>query len=253
MTSLDDGYLPRDHYEAVVIGSGFGGAVVACRLAQAGLDVAVVERGRRWPPGSFPRDLGRLDSGWLWLDHHGLYDIRRYGDMLCVQAAGYGGGSLVYANVAIRPPAEVFEQAWPLPYRRPFLDPYYDLAAHMLAIRPVPPDPRTGALPPKTQLMQLAADRLGRAESLFRPNLAVTFAGPQCPSWTEPVRRSPTCLYLLRRVRHRLQRRRQEHPRPQLPRPCRRARGAGRHAHRGDLPGTRARRVPDPPAPARRH
>jgi cholesterol oxidase len=66
MTSPDDGYLPRDHYEAVVIGSGFGGAVVACRLAQAGLDVAVVERGRRWPTGSFPRDLGRLDSGWLW-------------------------------------------------------------------------------------------------------------------------------------------------------------------------------------------
>jgi cholesterol oxidase len=178
MTSPNDSYLPRDNYEAVVIGSGFGGAVVACRLAQAGLDVAVVERGRRWPPGSFPRDLGRLDSGWLWLDHHGLYDIRPYGDMLCVQAAGYGGGSLVYANVAIRPPAEVFEQAWPLPYRRPFLDPYYELAAHTLAIRPVPPDPRTGALPPKTQLMQLAADRLGWAESLFRPNLAVTFADP---------------------------------------------------------------------------
>jgi cholesterol oxidase len=178
MTSTVDGYLPRDHYEAVVIGSGFGGAVAACRLAQAGLDVAVVERGRRWPPGSFPRDLGRLDSGWLWLQKHGLYDIRPYGDMLCVQAAGYGGGSLVYANVAIRPPPEVFEQAWPMPYRRPFLDPYYDLAAHMLAVRPVPPDPRTGALPPKTLRMQRAADRLGRADSLFRPNLAVTFADP---------------------------------------------------------------------------
>jgi choline dehydrogenase-like flavoprotein len=51
--------LERDHYEALVIGSGFGGAVAACRLAQAGIDVAVVERGRRYPPGSFPRDLTR--------------------------------------------------------------------------------------------------------------------------------------------------------------------------------------------------
>ncbi len=175
------GFLARDAYEAVVVGSGFGGAVAACRLAQAGIDVALVERGRRWPPGSFPRDLGRLDTGWLWIHKHGLYDIRPYGDMLCVQAAGYGGGSLVYANVAIRPPAEVFEQSWPQPYRRPFLDPYFDLAAHMLAVRPVQPDPRTGALPPKTLLMARAADRLGQAGSLFRPNLAVTFADAEVP------------------------------------------------------------------------
>jgi cholesterol oxidase len=140
-------FLPRDDYEAVVIGSGFGGAVAACRLAQAGIDVAVIERGRRFPPGSFARDLGRLDSGWLWAGKHGLYDIRPFSDMLCVVAAGYGGGSLAYANVAIRPPPEVFERAWPSPYRRPVLDPYYDLAAHMLAVRPVQPDAETGALP----------------------------------------------------------------------------------------------------------
>jgi cholesterol oxidase len=91
MTTAADGFLPRDLYEAVVIGSSFGGAVAACRLAQAGIDVAVVERGRRWPPGSFPRDLGRLDSGWLWMDNHGLYDVRPYGDMLCVQAAAARG------------------------------------------------------------------------------------------------------------------------------------------------------------------
>jgi cholesterol oxidase len=177
-------FLPRDDYEAVVIGSGFGGAVAACRLAQAGIDVAVVERGRRFPPGTFARDLGRLDSGWLWLGKHGLYDIRPFSDMLCVVAAGYGGGSLAYANVAIRPPPQVFEQAWPSPYRRPVLDPYYDLAAHMLAVRPVQPDPETGALPPKTLLMESAARRLGYSQSLFRPNLAVTFADPGQPEVT---------------------------------------------------------------------
>ena len=33
----NEGYLDRDAFAAVVIGSGFGGAVAACRLAQAGL------------------------------------------------------------------------------------------------------------------------------------------------------------------------------------------------------------------------
>lgn len=168
-------YLDRDKFEALVIGSGFGGAVAVCRLAQAGVDVAVVERGRRWPPGSFPRDLDRLDDGWLWLCNHGLYDTQPLNDILAVRAAGYGGGSLLYANVAMRPPEEVFAKSWPEPYSRAALEPYYDLVAHMLDVRPVPADPRTGELPPKTRLMAEAADLLGHADAFFHPNLAVRF------------------------------------------------------------------------------
>ena len=37
--------LSDDHYEAIVVASGFGGAVAACRLAQAGVSVAVLKRG----------------------------------------------------------------------------------------------------------------------------------------------------------------------------------------------------------------
>ena len=168
-------YLDRDRFEALVIGSGFGGAVAVCRLAQAGADVAVVERGRRWPPGSFPRDLSRLDDGWLWLCDQGLYDARPLNDILAVQAAGWGGGSLVYANVAMRPPQEVFDRSWPEPYSRAALEPYYDLVAHMLDVRPVPADPRTGELPPKTRLMAKAAEQLGQGDGFFHPNLAVRF------------------------------------------------------------------------------
>lgn len=168
-------YLDRDQFEALVIGSGFGGAVAVCRLAQAGVDVAVVERGRRWPPGSFPRDLDRLDDGWLWLCNHGLYDAQPLNDILAVRAAGYGGGSLVYANVAMRPPEEVFAKSWPEPYSRAALEPYYDLVAHMLDVRPVQADPRTGELPPKTRLMAQAAGLLGHDDGFFHPNLAVRF------------------------------------------------------------------------------
>ena len=38
--------------EAVVIGSGFGGAVAALRLARAGVRTVLLERGRRWPVSS---------------------------------------------------------------------------------------------------------------------------------------------------------------------------------------------------------
>jgi cholesterol oxidase len=44
-----------EHWDAIVVGSGFGGAVVAYRLAEAGRSVLLLERGKAWPPTSFPR------------------------------------------------------------------------------------------------------------------------------------------------------------------------------------------------------
>ncbi|ADB32959.1 GMC oxidoreductase [Kribbella flavida DSM 17836] len=162
-------------YDAVVVGTGFGGAVAAARLAQADLRVAVLERGRRWPRGSFPRNDADLKDGWLWRFGRGLYDVRWLDQMISVQAAGWGGGSLVYANVFARPPADVFDDHWPSSYTRDTLAPYYDLAAHMLEVRPVTPDPATGHYPSRTAAMQLAVDGMGRPAGTVRPNLAVRF------------------------------------------------------------------------------
>ena len=78
-------------HEAIVVGSGFGGAVATCRLAQAGVDVGLLEGGRRFTPGSFPRHRTRPD-----LQHWrrgGLYDVRHLQDIMVVQGVGYGGGS----------------------------------------------------------------------------------------------------------------------------------------------------------------
>jgi cholesterol oxidase len=167
--------LAKDSYDAIVVGSGFGGAVATCRLAQAGVHVGLIERGRRFAPGTFPRHRLRADlQAWR---RGGTYDVRHLNDMLVVQGAGYGGGSLIYANVQIRPPADVFEEGWPGGYSRAALDPYYDLVGYMLDIAPVRPNPATGELPPKTRLMEAAAERLGRSAQTFRPNLAVRFDG----------------------------------------------------------------------------
>ncbi len=167
----------KDAYGAVVIGSGFGGAVAACRLAQAGIDVAILERGRRYPRGSFPRrfDAGAIDAGWLWSRDQGLFDVKPIQEIQVVQAAGYGGGSLVYANVHLRPVEDVFARGWPAGFSRDSLDPYYDLVGYMLDVKPITD---AKVIPPKTLLMKAVAEKLGRAEQLCYPNLAVDFQTP---------------------------------------------------------------------------
>ena len=44
----------KEHYAVVVIGSGYGAAIAASRLARAGKQVCVLERGREFQPGEYP-------------------------------------------------------------------------------------------------------------------------------------------------------------------------------------------------------
>jgi cholesterol oxidase len=50
-------------FDVIVIGSGFGGAITSCRLAEAGYKVAILERGRRWDKHTYPRKPG---DPWIW-------------------------------------------------------------------------------------------------------------------------------------------------------------------------------------------
>jgi cholesterol oxidase len=168
--------------DAVVIGSGFGGSVAAARLTQAGLKVVVLERGRRWGRGEFPRNTSDLDDRWLWDKNRGLYDIRWLDSMISVQAAGWGGGSLIYANVFSRPSPHTFTTGWPEGYCRTALDPYYDLVAHMLEVRPIAENAATGRYPARTVAMERMAERAGRPAGTVRPLLAVNFGDPGAPN-----------------------------------------------------------------------
>ena len=130
-------------YEAVVIGSGFGGSITACRLAKKWpTKVMVLERGKRYPMGSFPRTPHAMSRNFwniqtesrrrpkhiLANELHGMFDLRNYDHMDALVCAGLGGGSLIYANVFLEPPDEVFEEGWPTSCTKKTLKPYFDVA-----------------------------------------------------------------------------------------------------------------------------
>jgi choline dehydrogenase-like flavoprotein len=180
-------------FDAIVIGTGFGGAVAACRLTQAGKNVCVLERGRRYDRGDFPRPATRPDhlphtARWAWALDYGLWDVKDLQGTVAIQVAGYGGGSLGYANVHLRAPQAAFGPAtrhgreadgWPAVYSRRELDPYYDVVAAALRVRPIPsafaPTARASAPLPKVEAMSGAARSLGREPWLFLPPLAIDF------------------------------------------------------------------------------
>ena len=162
-------------YDAVIIGSGFGGAITAFRLAQAGQRVAILEQGRRWSADSFPRTVGQTGDA-FWADtaqRSGFLEYRAFKNIDVIQGVGVGGGSLHYFNVGLRAPARVLAR-WPKPLGREQLDPYYDLVQARLESAPLTP-PAGRTLPPRTQAFLAAARGAGAEPQLT--GIAVHTAG----------------------------------------------------------------------------
>ena len=160
-------------FDAIVIGSGFGGAVAACRLAQAGMKVLVLERGRRWTPETYPREPG---DAWLWHqdqpEHfNGWADLRTFSNMWVAAGAGVGGGSLIYANVSVEAQPRVFDSKWPRGIDHPTLKPYYDRVADMLGLQLLPDNQLTA----RYRLMKEGAEKCGWGDRFHKVPLAVSF------------------------------------------------------------------------------
>lgn len=174
--------MSNTHFDAVIVGSGFGGSVMAYRLAEAGLSVCVLERGKAYPPDSFPRAPHRMQKN-FWDPSeglHGMFNVWSFDELGAVVCSGLGGGSLIYANVLIRKDEKWFVKEdlqnggyeyWPV--TRADLDPHYDRVEKMLAAQQFPIDKEPYNRVPKTKEYKAAAERLGLDWHL--PNLAVTF------------------------------------------------------------------------------
>jgi len=140
-----------DTVDALVIGSGFGGAIAALRLAKAGINTVVLERGRRWPIAqpdvnkpnygqdtfaTFEKPDGRaawlstlttsIDNPPLKIDKYtGVLELIGPSDMtgpgqpiysngmVVRNGAGVGGGSLAYNAILLQPRRELFRRVFP--------------------------------------------------------------------------------------------------------------------------------------------
>ena len=184
-----------EQFEAVVVGSGFGGSVITCRLAEEGLRVCLLERGKPYPPGSFARTPRAMSTN-FWDPSEGLqglFDVWSFRNLEGIVSAGLGGGSLIYANVFIRKDKNWFRDrepdgSWrPWPVTRDELDPHYDRVEAVIKPQRYPTDHAPYSDTRKTIAFREAAEAAGLDWTL--PKLAVTFADPadQTPVPGEPI------------------------------------------------------------------
>jgi cholesterol oxidase len=170
-------------YDVIVVGSGYGGAITAARLANAPINpklkVCLLERGQEWPIGSFPDTIEHLAEQTYnrTLNPLGLYQVDVHTAIVIIRGSGLGGTSLVNANVAIRPEPDCFD-TWPAAIRQAAQIPegnegslwnYYRRAENTLGVRHHP----NGLRLLKVQALQKRGGELGKNVELL--NIAVNF------------------------------------------------------------------------------
>lgn len=184
-----------DWYDAIVIGSGFGGAMTARVLVEAGWSVLMLERGdwvtrnqQNWSPD----EVGLLTSHYSTESPYRVIREdreRKAGAFHCV-----GGPSVFYGGVAFRFRAEDFEHdpeicgasgaGWPWSY--PEIEPYYSEAEEILGVageagvdptepaRSAPHPHKPARLAPVSRRIEHAARKLGHRP--FALPLAINYA-----------------------------------------------------------------------------
>ncbi len=130
-------------YDAIVIGSGFGGAMTAKKLVDAGWNVAIIERGKEVArsPDNWARNASvDLTDNY---DNSQPYRVKKGGNKSKMGSyTAVGGPSIFYGGVSFRmrekdfdPPSDIIGDSgasWPINYRD--LSPYYDEAETILQI-----------------------------------------------------------------------------------------------------------------------
>ncbi|MFF3437816.1 GMC oxidoreductase [Streptosporangium sp. NPDC002721] len=152
------------HAPALVIGTGYGGSVAALRLAQAGVDVHMIEMGMAWDtPGSDGKIFCTTtspDHRSYWLRtktkaplnyflglpidrditrYTGILDAEEFGGITVYQGRGVGGGSLVNGGMAVVPRRENFGAVLPSVNADEMYNTYYPRATAGLGVTSIDP------------------------------------------------------------------------------------------------------------------
>lgn len=164
-------------YDYVVIGSGFGGAVSALRLAEKGYSVLVLEKGMWFSADRYPKTIWNIKR-WLWIPtmrFFGLFKLTYFRHVAILSGVGVGGGSLVYANTLPIPKKEFYTNpSWShLANWEQELAPFYITAKKMLGATTNP------SLEAGDLALKKLAKNIGK-ESLFEATeVAVFFGEPE--------------------------------------------------------------------------
>lgn len=172
---------PTVQRDVIVIGSGFGGAVTALRLTEKGVPVLMIEQGRRWDqplaPGErrFSKNL-YPDGRAAWLSKKtviplgpplpipkttGVLQARELAGKTVLNGAAYGGGSIVYGGILVKPEKKAYDLVFPreIPYEE--LERHFDTVSAKLKRVPVPEDVLQADCYKHVRVAQEQADRAG--------------------------------------------------------------------------------------------
>ena len=163
----------ENHYDYIILGSGFGGAVSALRLSEKGYRVLVIEKGKWYSSKDFAKTNWNLKK-WLWIPSLRFFGIMRlsiFRHVAVLSGRGVGGGSLVYANTLPIPKSAFYSSGtWnDLADWETELRPYYLQALKMLGA-----DKNPRLFDGDLALKDLAL-KIGKGEKFEYPQVAVFF------------------------------------------------------------------------------
>ncbi|KAG6009924.1 hypothetical protein E4U21_000695 [Claviceps maximensis] len=188
-------HLIQPSYDCVVIGSGYGGAIAASRMARAGRSVCLLERGKERWPGEFPerfnqaarhvsvsgrvrRAFSSKHSGGDNIrcgDAGGLYRVVVGEGQTAVVGNGLGGTSLINSNVFLEADAATLSlDMWPPQIRDnpEVLNEYYQKVRNVLEPQSYPDAwPRLK----KTELLRRQAETLNLDKHYYEVPLTTRF------------------------------------------------------------------------------
>ncbi|KAI7998980.1 Cholesterol oxidase [Camellia lanceoleosa] len=183
---------------AVVVGSGYGGSVAACRMSMARIKVCLMEKGRRWQAHDFPTDVFKFMSavrmentnlGFTFGPKDALFQVSIRDDSVATVACGLGGGSLVNAGVMIPAPIRARRNPkWPKEWEKDW-EMCEASASSMLRIQSVP------IMYPNAKIMKGIVEEDGFKETSSDPlKLSVNFDIEEQPSNSSKFQEMGSCL-----------------------------------------------------------